>query len=879
MVRWGRDIFSPGPKAAALLAFLAVEGVTSRERVLGQLWPDSPQKKAQGSLRYLLHSLKKSVTDLIDSSPTSLSLNSATQIDISMLNRASSPKERAAAAQLRRGEFCEGVQGISPEFEDWLEHQRQHWQGMTVDNLLELSASLPLEEGLKPARQAVLLDPLNESAHAQVIRLLMRQGEVAEAHRQLDRCRHHLREELGVEPSPATAKLLEVVDTPAARSNLPPQVRSIVGREASCAEVLEKLQEHRLLTLTGEGGIGKTTLALTAAQELKPEGGVWLLELANLRDGKMMEKELASVWGVNGLERLPARLTEQNTVLVLDNCEHLLDSSARLGHRLLNECRGLRILATSREPLKIPGERVMPLDPLENQDAVALFLARAHEAGARDLDDQEDTVAELCRRLDGLPLAIELAAARARGLTVAQLLEALDERFRLLRNSDRTADARQKTLAALIDWSYARLEAAEQQNFRTLAVFRSGFYLDTAVDVLGLDRWDTIDVMEALVDKSLLRTQAHGKGLRYYFLESLREYGWAKMEEAQELDSVRERHLCHFLNLAHSLCPLTRGERQRVFLDQLESERDNFRAALAFALQGQPSKALELAAALCPLWKVRDHREEGRAYLQSALDLTERTDPEWPRALLLRGELEIQQAECERAIASLKESLEMGRERARMDLVSRAAKGLGSAHFFLKKFEPSRTWFEEALSGFEELGDPTEAANCVNNLGMVSLYLKDFEQAQDLFEQSAERHRGGDDLLGLGVAIGNLAYVAEARGEVTLSRNLFLQALEHLNEVGALWNSAYFLEGFGKANLALGQLELAVRCLSVAEQLRRRLKTPRLPVEKENYTHLVERLREGLGPDAYDELWTAAAKENGREFLANLLDGAGVARD
>jgi predicted ATPase/DNA-binding SARP family transcriptional activator len=880
LVRLGKEILSLGPKAAALVAYLAVEGSSSRERVLGQLWPDSPQKKAQGSLRYLLHSLRKNVTDLIESDTSRLAISTEARVDIQQLSKAVTPSQRSAAAELCRGHFCEGLQGGTPEFDDWLEKQRTHWGQTVVQNLLHLAQLLEPKEGLKPARQAVLLDPANEGAHAAVIELLVKQGELAEAHRQYERCRESLSDELGVEPAPATAELLTKQPEPVSCGNLPASTTELVGREDCRKALQESLVAHRLVTLTGEGGIGKTTLALDAARGLQEGRSVWWVELAKLSSSDDLEKEVSVACGVPTGADLSQHLATCPCLLLLDNCEHILENASHLSARLLRHCPELRILTTSREPLRVDGEKVLPLDPLElppedHQDpsqfsAVKLFCDRARQAGASEfMLSEASKLAEICRRLDGLPLAIELAAARARTLTPDQLLEGLEQRFRLLKNRKSTADSRQKTLCTLIDWSYGRLEGDEQEAFRRLSVFRTGFYAESASDLLEVDSWDTADLLERLVEKSLLRTRPEGGGLRYYFLESLREFGWYELEKSGELGAYRSRHLACFTEMAHSLCPLTRGQQQRVWLDKLDSELGNFRAAVQYAIEHEPSIGLELAGALCPLWKDRDHREEGLSVLERLLELNPKDDPQWPRGLLLKGELEVQMAFCEQALTSLAESLKLGRERENCRVTARAAKGLGSAHFFLGQFDLSLQHFSKAQEEYERLQDPFEVANCINNLGLAELYLNNLEQAESHFLESLELHGKDGSLKGEGVALGNRAYVAQKRGNLNEAHTLFCQSLEKLHRVGALWNSAYFLEGLGRTLSSLKRYEKAVRCLSVADGLRCKLRTPRLPVEADSYEELLSRLRAELS--SFEDVWLRAQGEEVGAFLECVI--------
>ena len=456
-----------------------------------------------------------------------------------------------------------------------------------------------------------------------------------------------------------------------------------------------------------------------------------------------------------------------------------------------------------------------------------------------------------------------MAAARLKSVSLEQLLQGLDKRFRVLRSTARDGEARQQTLSALIDWSYRRLSEEEKRHFRQLSVFRSGFFLEAAGAVLQLDEWDTADALEVLLDKSLLRQRPEGGGLRYDMLESMREFGLERLEESAEGEQTRERHLAHFLELAHSLCPLTKGEKQKVWLDQLDSELVNFRVALQFGLEHRPSQALDLAAALCPLWKERDHRTEGRDVLKRALDRVPRSDSQWPRALLLRGELETQHALCEQAKQTLEEALELAQQRKAPELVARAAKGLGSACLFLGDFEAGFCWYEKGREGYLQVGDRHEHANCINNQGLACLYSGRYQEAEQFLNQALELYLEEGHEIGVGIARGNLADLCRARGNPEQALELFALALSELDKVGALWNTAYFLERMGRTLAALERYEEAVTTLAAAQAIRDRLSTPRLPTEVEEYEALKAGLAEELG-EGFAVLW-----EEGLEHLPN----------
>ena len=480
--------------------------------------------------------------------------------------------------------------------------------------------------------------------------------------------------------------------------NLPLPLTSFVGRERELAAVHEALAAHRLVTLTGPGGVGKTRLALQAAAaglEAFPDGA-WLVDLAPLADAALVPLTVLAALGVRERPGRPhlATLTEhlraRRLLLVLDNCEHLLDACARLADALLRACLGPRVLATSRELLGVPGEaarRVPSLatpDPrhpppparLGRYEAVRLFVDRARlgRPGFVLTDQNAGPVAQVCARLDGLPLAIELAAARLRALPVEQLAGRLDDRFRLLTGGGRTAVPRQQTLQAAIDWSHALLAAPERAVLRRLAVFAGGWPLAAAEAVCagaGVEPGGVLDLLAGLVDKSLvvfeeaaLEPGAGGAG-RYRLLETIRQYAEARLVGAGEAARVRRRHRDWYLALAERAALELVGRDQVAWLDRLGAEHDNLRGALAWS-QADPDGAaaeLRLAAALGRFWNLRGHISEGRAWLAHALERDAGAAPAAARASALNwaGLLASLAAALPAAAALLEASIALGR--------------------------------------------------------------------------------------------------------------------------------------------------------------------------------------------------------------------------
>ncbi|MGW0806021.1 BTAD domain-containing putative transcriptional regulator [Nonomuraea sp. NPDC002799] len=505
--------------------------------------------------------------------------------------------------------------------------------------------------------------PLRERLRAVQLRALYLAGRQSEALASYRELRDRLAGELGVDPNPELVALHQAIlrqdaslgrapggdpgppgpaDPPA--SNLPAPLTALVGREDALDEVGRLLDGARLVTLTGPGGVGKTRLAVEAAARLSRSAagpvtdGVWLVELGTRRgDVDDLAQAVAAVLGLRGdvpadplglgaprmpADRLAAALRERRIVLVLDNCEHVIEPAAALADLLLRAASGLRVLATSREPLGLSGEAVFLVEPLRQADAVRLFSERAAaSAPGLTLDGESgQAVAEICRRLDGIPLALELAATRVRGLGVRELAARLENRFRVLTAGQRGAPARQQTLWAMIDWSWELLSASERVVLRRLAVHAGGCTLEAAEAVCAdacVAREDVLDLVTRLVDRSLVVMADRPEGPRYGLLESVAAYAMERLREADDLAGARERHLLHYLDLAERAEPQLRGPRQQAWLGRLDAEDANLRAALEEALRR--GAAVRLVTALCWWWLLRGRLREGRRALSEAL--------------------------------------------------------------------------------------------------------------------------------------------------------------------------------------------------------------------------------------------------------------------
>jgi predicted ATPase len=565
-------------------------------------------------------------------------------------------------------------------------------------------------------------------------------------------------------------------------NNLPVQLTSFIGREQEVGEVKKRLEKNHLITLTGSGGIGKTRLSIQVASELLDEypHGVWMVELAPVTDPALVVRTVCAALDVTPQGNMPALnvlteyLTSKKILLVVDNCEHLIESCAQLFNSLLHACPDLRMIASSREALGIDGEntyRVPSLsltDPnsnLENigqSEAVQLFVERANTIlpGYTLTETNASNIAEICQRLDGIALAIELAASRVKLLKVEQIKARLEDAFRLLTGGSRTALPRQQTLRGAIDWSYNLLSEEERMVLRYLSVFVGGWTLESAEFVC--ESADMLDLLTRLVDKSLVAVDRdHISEPRYYFLETIRQYVREKLVESGEGEQIRARHLDYFLKLAQRAEPELYGAGQIEWSQKLEDEHENLRAALGWSLQVDITKGQQLTAALCESWVLNGHLSEGYEWLNKMLAVNPE-EKTLVRAKLLSG-------------------------------AGWLANWLRSEQQIVERFCVA------SIHLFRQLGDEPSAAFPIATLAHIARDRSDYDQAVALLEESRELFRKAGNKWGVRHVLLNLGITAQAQDN-------FEQAQKHYEESMLLAKEIGDQEGFGVALLAMGIL-------------------------------------------------------------------------
>jgi predicted ATPase/class 3 adenylate cyclase len=563
--------------------------------------------------------------------------------------------------------------------------------------------------------------------------------------------------------------------------NLPLQLTSFVGREDEIEAIKELVATQRLTTLVGTGGVGKTRLALQVGADLVDsyEDGVWFVELAPLSDGTLILSELIPLFSVQAsgerpmLESLLAALRSKHALLIIDNCEHLVDPAAEIIEKILRGCPSIRIVATSREALKIPGETVHRVASLNEDAAVSLFTERAHAANDsfQLTADNQKTIAKICRRLDGIALAIELAAARVRAVSVEDLFARLDERFRILTGGSRTALPRQQTMRALIDWSYDLLTAAEQALLRRVSIFAGGWTLDAASSICADDEveaWDILDQLTSLVDKSLVVAEPQ----RYRLLESTRQYAAEKLASSGERDNLRRRHAEYFTEVARQAENTWSTTPTRAWLPPLEADIDNFRAALDWSLYEKQDAELGaiLAGSLAPFWREIGTLAEGLKYVDAALEREE---------LLSSATVALLRLAC----ATL---LPIG------------------------AWQPRREAALRARNLYERLGDPARAmraqvvyGEALTRLRLIDEGLKELQAAHDFFSNAGDE-RGANQ------ALHALAINAEWSGEFQLARDRYIEVLAAARAQGDERSVSVAINNLAEREFAIGNTDRAI---------------------------------------------------------------------
>jgi predicted ATPase/DNA-binding NarL/FixJ family response regulator len=683
----------------------------------------------------------------------------------------------------------------------------------------------------------------------------------------------------------------------ASPNNLPIQVTSFIGREREVAEVTRLLATTQLLTLIGAGGCGKTRLALHVASEVQDAypDGVWLVELAPLADPALVARTVARTLGVHEepgtdvMHALAEYLRTKELCLVIDNCEHLVTAAASLVDGLLHSCPHIRVLVTSREPLGVAGETVWrvpslsvpsepaavesPDEPVSNYEAVRLFVDRALAArpGFAVTEQNAPVLAEICRRLDGIPLAIELAAARVRVFSLEQIAARLDDRFRLLTAGVRTALPRQQTLEATVDWSHNLLSEPERLLLRRLSVFAGDWSIEAAEAVAagdGIETHAVLDLLAQLVDKSLVLTEGHQSVVRYRLIETIRQYAIERLRETAEEERMRDRHLAYFLAMAEEAEPKFRGAEDRMALQQLEEEHDNLRSALGWSLApARPAEtALRLSGALTWFWWLRSYHDEGCMWLARALAATPDRSGARMKALHGAGWLAHHRRDSAAARGLLRESLEIARALHDRWMEAWVLHALGRVAYFENDPATARLLGGESLAIAEEVGDVWLIAWALHLLGLAAHIEADYPAAAAYYERSLELRRPLAYHEGIAILLFLMGVVAVRQGDFERAHTFNGEAIEIMRTRLGPWSLAPAFAISSHLAATEGQASRAVRLGAAAIALQDRYHTPLIPLSEALLDEGLAIARQALDEGAY-----ATAVEEGR---AMSLDAA-----
>ncbi|MER7502176.1 BTAD domain-containing putative transcriptional regulator [Nonomuraea pusilla] len=855
----GEPVTIPGLKVRALLADLLVHDghPVSVDRLVDDLWGEDPPANPPAALQVRVSQLRKALEDaepggknlVVSRAPGYLLRPDPGAVDAGRFADLLGRAEAAGSPRARAGLLGEALAlWRGPAFADFADEEYARSAVVRLEEqrlaALEQQAEARLELGehgllVGELGDLVARHPLRERLRAVHMKALYRAGRQSEALASYGELREKLAEELGLDPGPELVALHRAIlaqdpalDLPADRplTNLPAPVSKLVGRDEALAEVCALLGEERLVTLTGTGGVGKTRLALEAAHRLVGDfpDGTWLVRL-DQGSRSPAEAVMAALdiredaTPVAPADRLAAALRDRRLLLVLDNCEHVVEEVAELAEVLLRGAPRLRVLATSREPLAVEGEVLWSVPPLglpggtdlavmARSDAVRLFVARAAAASRRFALDAANAqaVAQICARLDGIPLALELAATRVRALGLDGVVARLDDRFRLLASGQRRgAPARQQTLMAVIDWSWDLLTDEERVVLRRLAVHAGGCTLEAAEAVCAEPGLDVLDLLARLVDRSLVVVTESAGGVRYRLLESVAEYCLGRLADEGELDAVRRAHLDHYAGLAARAEPELYGHGQRDWLPRLDAESANLRVALdTAAAQGLAAAATDLVNALAWYWFLRGRLAEGRRALATALDVPgdapgrDRTAAWHAGFSLMVGE----QTDWRPVLDQVRDP----RAKARAELFVSM-----SIHDMPTQQELTRG----ALAAFRALGDRWGVAAALARHARDAYTMRDAEALERDGGESARLFQELGDRWGQLQATEWMAGLAEFAGDHDRAGGLFAEGLRMAEELGLWPDVAKRVAWLGWVALHTGAYDRAIELCERAMRL------------------------------------------------------------
>ncbi len=967
-------------KAIGLLAYLLIEldHAHSREFLLSLLWPDFPTAAAQNNLRVTWAQLQKALgTSASDEQPhligdrLTLRFNplSDHELDVARFNTlieacrlpphpdAGDSTEYAAwltqAIDLVRGDFLEEFSlGDCLQFDDWLTLQREHIRVQVISVLEQIAAfhehAGQLAEAERYIRRLIKYEPLNESAYRQLMRVLARADQRAAALDAYETCRRMLATELGLAPAVETVRLAEQIrglapfESHSTHSALPPVLTRFFGRQPESARLVDLLSRRtvRLVTLAGPGGVGKTRLAIEVAHRM---AGVFaqdmcFVELAGVVDERSVDDAVAAALhlptstGHSSTSTIVEYLRDKTMLLVLDNCEHLVEACARLVQTLSYAAAGLTVLTTSCIPLHLDEEHVVRVEPFAipaingqerltvadalSFDAIQLFTNRASQALLHFTltDANVLAVARICQQLDGIPLAIEIAAAQVRALPIEAIADRLGQRFTWLNRQVGDTLPRQRTLHTLIDWSYGLLGEHERSLLCQLAVFAGGWTLEAA-EAISVPGEPCAELLAELVDHSLVVFGSDVERRRYTMHETIRQFAQEQLHGSNQEADAQERHARYYAELVSRAAENRTGQPFPERLQTVVNDHDNLRQAFEWLLAHDREQALVLVAQLgtdLNFWELGGFFQEGRRWLQRALEQTEQpVSIQRARALLAaanlssaisdieyglqcarqaqqlfqqlgdqRGEIDARLRYCDMAgLAGLdtnlqtqaEEALRMAEQSSYNFGIAKARRILGSIAYDADMSETALQYHLPSVALWRELGNPFELANALNNLAVVLLEIGEYVAAKQAFEETREIFQSLGYQRGIATAIHNLGETAQKMGEYVSARELLCELLRIRHHLGLPRGYPYSFELLAQVNESEERHEQAVQLLAAAENLRALIGAPLEQVAQKHVMAVLDRARTRLGDVAFELAWSKGATMTTEQAIALAL--------
>lgn len=911
---------APLPKCASLLAYLALnrQRFVPRKELAFNLWPDDPEEVALGRLRRHLHELASAFppadTPWIVTDRANLALNAAAPwtIDLAQFESGvTSAHLRSQAVALYEGDLAAGLD------DEWLEPHRRRYREQAADALESLYAQAWLEHdasaAISYARRLLRIDPLREAVVRRLMAMLQLTGDRAAALTVYNQFAQFIRDEVGEEPMDETRAAFESVKAGLAPvvfpNNLPAHLTPFLGREDALAAIAQHMRAMRLLTLVGPGGCGKTRLALAAAAFLGAayEDGIFFIDLSGASDARSVLAAFSAPFDTGAhadpLAALASRFSGKRILLVADNCEHVIDAAGPLCERLLRVAPGLTILATSRMPLRLHGEALFTVPPLHAEEARALFLSRSYRS-----DSSVAAVDEICAHLDGLPLAVELAAAATASLGLDAIAQQARAGRGALEFSSRTDIERHRTLSATIAWSIGLLAPGDRRLFESLAPFSPTFDAEAAAAVSALDPGEGQGALARLQDASMVQSVAIEGAQRFRLLDTIRTSAFARLNARDDAGEVNDRHARYFADLVAQAQQHLTGPHQGEWLARLDAEFGNCDAALgwSFADARAVDQGVAMVCGLRRFWEARGYYAHAEYWLHQALECAPHESHERVVMIATLGKLQVYSGDVRLALERCAQAellaraigdedgrtyalavrayalLHRGdRSQARVILedIEQRMEHAGDEHGLANTlgniafddmhntaFAAASERYERALAIFERLGDRRQCGWMLYQLGRVALCRQDFGGARELFDRSLEIRRAFYDRRGIVETLCSLGEVALAETSADRAEALFNQSYRLSREIGWRRGVAMAVEGRAAVAALRGFAHEAAQLIGAADAYRQAHSLFIHPADRVPYNALLDRLRAQLGTPAFEE---AAAAGRSTTIMAD----------